>query len=389
MPASYSAPPVRLVIGGVYFFYFAILGVFIPYLSVYLDKLSWSSSEIGAALALVTATRVVGPSLWASIADKTGALKAIIQVGIGLAFIAFAVFSQLQSFWGVTLLLALYSMFWTAVLPQLETLTLSSVANDAKGYSRLRAMGSIGYIFLVVIAGMALEDDASHFVWMLLAMQLLLLALTVLLPKTPKRSAQHVTDKLWPQLSKAGVWPFFAAALLLQLSFSPFYGFYALYGKQLGYSGLATGLLIAVGVLAEIGVFWFAGKWLARRAITSLMVGCMLLTALRWGLTGWFGDSLTVMLLCQLSHAASFGLVHACSMQFIARSFSPSTQARAQAFYAGAALGVGGALGSWIAGLYWQQGSGALWVWSGAAVVALLAALMAHQTQEPRLQATA
>ena len=36
-------------------------------------------------------------------------------------------------FWGVTLLLALYSMFWTAVLPQLETLTLSSVANDAKG----------------------------------------------------------------------------------------------------------------------------------------------------------------------------------------------------------------------------------------------------------------
>ena len=53
-----------------YFFYFALLGLVSPYLAIFLDGQGFSSRQVGEILAIMTATKIVAPSLWATFADK-------------------------------------------------------------------------------------------------------------------------------------------------------------------------------------------------------------------------------------------------------------------------------------------------------------------------------
>ena len=63
-----------------YFFYFALLGLISPYLSVFLDGQGFSSRQVGEILAFITATKIVAPSLWATLADKTAKPLLIIRL---------------------------------------------------------------------------------------------------------------------------------------------------------------------------------------------------------------------------------------------------------------------------------------------------------------------
>ncbi|MFB1014725.1 MAG: MFS transporter, partial [Alteromonadaceae bacterium] len=51
-----------------YFFYFSILGLVVPFVGVFLDGKGFSSSDIGEIVAIVTASKIIGPSLWAVLA---------------------------------------------------------------------------------------------------------------------------------------------------------------------------------------------------------------------------------------------------------------------------------------------------------------------------------
>ena len=121
-----------------YFFYFAILGLISPYLSVFLDGKGFTSLELGEIFAILTATKIIAPSLWAILADKTGQQLLIIRLGAVLALLSFMLLFWLDNYWAISLCLALFSLFWTAILPQLEVLTLNSVRRSSKIYARIR-----------------------------------------------------------------------------------------------------------------------------------------------------------------------------------------------------------------------------------------------------------
>ena len=122
-----------------YFFYFAILGLISPYLAVFLDGKGFNSVELGEIFAILTATKLIAPSLWAMLADKTGQQLTIIRLGALLALLSFMLLFWLNSYWSISLCLALFSLFWTAILPQLEVLTLNSVRHSSKIYARINS----------------------------------------------------------------------------------------------------------------------------------------------------------------------------------------------------------------------------------------------------------
>ena len=55
-----------------YLFYFASLGAFVPYWTLYLQSLDFNAREIGELMAIVMATKIVAPFIWGWIADHTG-----------------------------------------------------------------------------------------------------------------------------------------------------------------------------------------------------------------------------------------------------------------------------------------------------------------------------
>ncbi len=365
-----------------YFFYFAILGLVSPYLSVFLDAKGFTSVELGEIFAIITATKIVAPSLWAVLADKTGQQLLIIRLGALFALASFLLLFWLNSYWPISFALALFSLFWTAVLPQLEVLTLNSVRRSSKIYARIRLWGSIGFIVLALIAGQVMEYfpiENFTFSFTLMGSLILLLLLVSTLAIKPQHSinkSQQAPIAIRAKLFESRFVIFFIAGMLLQVSFAPYYGFFALFLRDLSYSGFAIGLLISLGVVAEILVFIYAGAFFKAFTLKQLLVFSLAITALRWYLVALFADSVWVLLLTQVIHAASFGLYHSASMLFISEHFSACQQSRGQAVYLGGVYGMGGAIGAYLAGVLWLDGQGAKTTFIFASCAALLAAVL-------------
>ncbi|MFT4938172.1 MAG: PPP family 3-phenylpropionic acid transporter [Paraglaciecola sp.] len=359
-----------------YLFYFGQLGVLVPYLGVFLDGRGFSSVEIGELFALITLSRILGPNLWASLADKSGKGLKVLRIGSFLTVVTFCLIFFVDGFWLLTLSFALMMMFWTAVLPQIEVLTLNCVKSNPTHYSYIRLWGSIGFILLTVFAGKMIDVFSSEAPIYISIVVLFAIFVFSLLLKEPDVSKVDDGDNasIWGKMRSWVFVCFILSAILLQISFGPYYGFFALYARDLGYSGEQTGGFIALGVAAEVIIFIMAGKLITFFGIKWILILSILLTALRWYLLAIFAESLVLLLLSQILHAFSFALTHAASIQFIHRHFGQNFQSRGQAIYISIAFGLGGAIGNYAAGGFWDQGQGAELAFSFAAIAALFSA---------------
>jgi PPP family 3-phenylpropionic acid transporter len=361
-----------------YFWYFSILGMVVPFLPIYLDSKGFSSLQIGEILAIVTATKIIGPTLWAMLADKSGKQITIIRLGALLALICFSLLFFVEHYWPITFVLAIFSLFWTAILPQLEVLTLNSVRRNAKIYARIRLWGSIGFIALAIITGeLIAQFHAQAFTFIGLFILLALLLSTLLL-KQPKTSVTHlrVASSLMSKICAPGFILFFLSGLLLQVSFGPYYSFFALFLRDLAYPGYAVGFFISVAVVAEIMIFIFAGTLFKYFSIRSLMAMSLFITAIRWLLTAYYAGNAVALGAIQLMHAASFGVYHSASILFVQQHFDRHQQNRGQAIFQSGVYGIGGAIGAYCAGLLWLDGKGAIDTFELAAYSAFMATFL-------------
>ncbi|NKF51155.1 MFS transporter [Shewanella sp. WXL01] len=375
MPHNFGSKHTFTWLRACYFFFFAILGLLVPYLGVFFESRGFNPQQIGFLLAIVLGTRIIAPNVWARVADKTGYRTELIKLGAIGAAISFVSFFYHGSILYLALSLVIYTFFWNSILAQLEVVTLESLGENAHQYGKIRSWGSVGYIVLVIAAGAAIDRYGAEILPSLGMGLFLLLALCTLpLPKANVDEAQK--RAITPLKLSASVSLFLLSALLMQMSVGPFYGFFVLYLKQVGYSETLAGVLVALGVLAEIGIF-IKAPWLIQKfGLKLLLIISTALTALRWLILAWYPQNLSLVCLSQVLHAFTFGLTHAVSIQFIYQQFPKGHRSRGQALYASISFGVGGALGTWLAGIIWGDGSSSALVWVFAAICAIISALV-------------
>lgn len=377
LPKSAFSNSNLILLAITYLFYFGQFGVLMPYLGVFLDGRGFSSTEIGELFALITVARIAGPNLWAILADKSGRALRVLQLGALLTFATFSLVFFVDGFWSLTLSLALMMMFWTAILPQIEGLTLNCVYGHASRYGRIRLWGSIGYILLTIVTGKMIDvfsSEAPIYVGALVLFSLFIITLWLKAPKVEK-STNPLHESIWHKINTPVFYAFLLSVALLQLSFGAYYGFFALYLVDLDYSGQATGWLIAIGVLAEVIIFLQAGKLIKFFGVKWILVISTLLTALRWYLLAVAANNPAILVVSQMLHAFSFGMTHAASMHFIHHYFGNRFQSQGQAIYLSVGFGIGGAVGGYGAGYFWQQGHGAEQTFTLAAIAAVFSAV--------------
>ncbi|WP_394204081.1 MFS transporter [Shewanella waksmanii] len=370
-----SAMPSQLGwIGACYFFFFAILGVLIPYLGVFFEHRGFNAQEIGFLLAILMATRIIAPNVWAMVADKTGMRGQLVKLGAACSAVTFLTFFYHGGFVYLAISLSIYTFFWNAILAQLEVITLESLGSNTGGYGKIRSFGSLGYLVFVVGVGFAISAWGTEILpYVGLGLFLGLLGCALALPNT--RANIDRNEPVKPlKIDKAIFW-FLLSAVLLQMSAGPFYGFFVLYLKQVGYSESAAGIYVALGVLAEIVMFMYAPRLMGRFGVRRLLVISIAMTAIRWLLMAFCVGSIWWLAVSQLLHAFTFGLVHAASIQFVHQHFDIRHRSKGQALYASLSFGVGGALGTWLCGFIWGDGSMAWLSWLVAGICALLSML--------------
>ncbi|MGJ0431292.1 MFS transporter [Methylobacter sp.] len=371
-----SIPYWRL--SGFYFFYFATLGGFLPYWSLYLKDSGFNADQIGELSALLVGTKIIAPNLWGWIADHTGKSLRIIRIASFFAALLFAGFLIDRSYIGFAWITIGFSFFWNAALPQFEAVTLFHLKSEPHRYSQIRLWGSVGFIVAVLGIGWLLDKQP---IAMLPAVIIILLALiwVVALATPDAHALSYETEPvgLMQILKRPEVLAFLVVYLLLQMAHGPYYVFYSIYLKQYHYSTTITGALWALGVCAEIVLFIYMRRLLKRYSLRHILLLSIVLAAGRWLMIAWYADQLWLLILAQLLHAATFGAAHAAAIHLVYLYFGQQHQGKGQAIYSSLSYGVGGMLGSLYSGYYWES-MGPAFVYSLAAVVCGLAFVIAY-----------
>lgn len=352
------------------FVYFLGVGIFLPYFSPFLLAQGFNPQEVGFLLAAVMASKVIGPPLLGWWVDHHNRILPALRLMTIASILLFSLVFVLKStqasfgFWLVTL--GLFGLAWQPLLSQLDVLTLRLVAGRPQVYSSLRAWGSIGFIVSSVGLGFMINGltPAAQSVWISSLLMVALLGLWLLLQGLQEPIAQPSPDfaalvlaesrpRFWQKLQNPALMGFLVMQFLVNVAHGVYYAFFSVYLAEQGYSSGAIGLLWALGVVAEIILFFVLPRFLHRYSYTHLFAIALGLMALRWVLIGTQIDSLGWILFAQILHAASFGLTHAVGIAVIHRQFTGRMQSRGQAVFSGFSYGGGSAVGLMLAGWLW------------------------------------
>lgn len=360
-------------LSGFYFLLFATVGVLLPYWSLYLKSIGMNASEIGILTSVIVFAKMFITYFWGWIVDHTGRRIQVIQITMLLSAASFSMALFVTSFYGLAILLLVFSVFWSAVLPQTEANTLSHLGEETRKYTRIRIWGSIGFIVSVWGLGYAFETIDIHYVPHLIAGSILLgWLLSLLLPEHQRIHAGESHERISTILLRPEIIALFAVCFLVQASHAPYYTFYSIYLEDNHYSKSIIGELWALAVIAEVVLYLVMHRLLAVFSLKKLLLISLVLTTVRWLMIGFFINNLWLLITAQLLHAASFGSYHAVAIQYIHRYFRGRLQGRGQALYSSISFGAGIVVGTLISGFAWDY-YGALVCYLGAAIAAAMA----------------
>ena len=258
-----------------YLFYFTLFGTFVPFIARFLTSNGLTEKEASWVVAVVMGVNVFAPFLFSYLADKTGRRMVFIRVGyffIGL-FYLLSLFSS--GFWFYLIVFGLFGVFLSAVLPQMESVTLSVLGEQKKRYGQIRLWGSLGFVAIVPLIGTMLDSfSVNIIVYMGVVLSVLMFASTFVVPERPKAKADAQTLPASEEYSINWVQVVVLLSVLLfwQFGMAPYNTFFDLYMQSNGSTATLNGILIAFGTLCEIGVFLVIAKLYSKYSERALMV---------------------------------------------------------------------------------------------------------------------
>jgi len=353
-----QVPSARL--GSLYGLYFAVVALSIGWFGPYFQSLGFSASEIGIAIGVLTGSKIIAPYLWGTLGDFLPNRLRVVQIGIIGSTLAAGLLLLDVDFFGLCLVLALFGVFWNAIIAQFDTLTLEYLGNDHHLYSSIRVWGSIGFIAMMLASGWLFSDvEYGILPWLIIAGLLVSAAISMTLPGHGRVHPSENSDEgIRSRLTNASVLIFFVVASLNQLTHGPLNVFFTLYVQDHGYTAFQAGQLWALGVLAEVILFFVLPRFIRTLDLRVLLTISLALGSMRWILIGAYPDVVWLVIMLQLLHAFTFGAIHSVSIEFIRRWFPGKLSGRGMALYSGCVFGIGGSLGATLSGIAWESFGG-------------------------------
>lgn len=369
-------------LSGFYLFYYASLGGLMPFWGLYLQARGFSPAQIGELMAVIMLTKLIAPNLWGWLADHTGQRMPFVRLASLLSILCFVGVFYVQGFWLLALVMMGFSFFWNASLPQFEAVTFCHLRERIQHYSLIRLWGSIGFILTVGGLGYLLDSKGVEWVpQVVLSLYVGIFLCSLLVPERRGVLPDPSQGSIMTVLRRREVMALLLVTFLMQASHSAYYAFYSIYMESFGYSRSAIGELWVLGVIAEVLVFLVMHRLLARWGARRVMIVSLMIAVGRWILVGAAPENLSLVLLAQMMHAATFGTFHASAIHMVHHYFVGRHQGRGQALYNSISFGGGGAFGSFLSGYLWS-GLGPVTTYGVAAGYALLALFIAWRWVE-------
>ena len=364
---------VTLLLSAYYFFYFALVGVYIIFMPKMLLDLGYSASEVGIIYAAAPFMRFLLPFLFRSYVALT---PKVYVISLVLTFLATGLFMvTVENFWVYLIANLLFGAAMGISLPYVETIALASLSKSH--YGKVRLWGSLGFMGIALWLGKILQTPQETLYYLVAtAFATMLFGAAIIRYDTVK----HESAQSDAAFSLSRYWAFWLSVFLMQVGFGGFYNFFTIYETEHGIPLEMVTWMWSFGVICEIAMLFFQAPLLQRNLLHILQFAT-LVTALRWLILFLFPDSIPLTFASQSLHAVSFALYHTAAITYV---FSLYSQKKlAQQFFLGIAFGLGGSVGALLSGLIYGD-----YLFLVEALITLLAfaALLIHQRRKKELQ---
>ncbi len=384
---SFSRPTGSSVrMAGYFVAIFLAQGTYLPFFPVFLAIQGLSEAEIGFVVATPMVVRIIATPFTSLYADKVSDRRYALVLYSVLSVALFSLIGLVDRFWGILAVIAAMAVFWTALLPLSDALAVAVSRRDGANYGRMRLWGSISFICANIGAGAVVEAEGGSRVYLLLVLALTSVAvMSLFLPKVERRGHDDSDEGIPARklLSRPVFVLGLAAAGLVQASHAFLYGFGSLAWKEIGFSGGEIGALWAVGVIAEIILFWTSASVLQRVSPLGLLAIGAGAGIIRWSLLPLV-TAYPAVFAVQILHGFTFGATHLGIVHFVARSLPERLASTGQGL---AATAVSAAMATMVMAsgpLYRDFAVHGYFVMAGLSVLALaivaLAALLEKRT---------
>jgi PPP family 3-phenylpropionic acid transporter len=367
---------------------FVVAGINLPYFPVWLDGQGLGPRDIAIITSAPLFVRVLVTPAIAFAADRSGDHRLFLVALAWVALIALVALSQSSGFWPILLCTIAFALAWTTIMPLTETLALSGVRNAGLDYGRMRLWGSLTFIAATVVGGWVIAALGSPAAIWLTVTGGVLVTMAAHAVVRPAGWGQAKTTAPRLRLANAAgllrndsFLLFLLAAGAIQAAHGTFYTFGTVHWATLGISASWSGALWGIGVIAEIALFLYSARVLARIGPIALIALGGAAAVVRWFAMG-FDPSLAWLVPLQVLHGLTFGATHLGAIHYIGRAVPEAQGGTAQALYASVTSGI--AMGSAMltsGALYAAFAGRAYWVMALVALAGLAAAVALSRRQ--------
>ncbi|AWE08140.1 3-phenylpropionate MFS transporter [Lysinibacillus sp. 2017] len=342
-----------------FFMFFITWGIFLPYWTGWLinDKgLTVSEASIIMGFGLVAravATMFVFPYVSKVMSNKNVLLFFTIASLIVTLF-----YIPIDSFAGLFIITMLFSAFYPALLPAVESSASTLMQHGKIHYGKARSLGSFGYVIAVLIISMITGMYGEQMIlWTMILGLTALLAIQLMpapqvLSLAPKQDiTKALSMKSLFKVKSFGV--VLLVVILLQGAHASYYNYGYIYLQDLNVNLFYIGMILNVAVLFEILYFLKADTFLTKWKPSSLMLLAAIGATVRWLIVYLF-PNMPMFIISQALHALSFAMAHYAFIRYISKALPKEQIPNAQGIYSALAMSLSAALLTLLGGALYE-----------------------------------
>ena len=328
-----------------YFFYFSIIGVYIIFMPKVLAMAGYGASDIGIIFAAGPLVRFLVPFTFIKGLKLTVGIFKLALLIMFLSSVSF--YFSLDSFYKLLFSNIGLGIGLSLVLPYVELISLKYLGKEK--YGKIRLFGSVGFILVALVLVKFLTSGEVALTYLLV-----LTFLTAFFAYIIASNAHEILDNTQSVTNDIDLlkdWRLWAGLTLMQVGFGSFYNFFTIYETDYGISLDMTIYLWTFGVVVEIFMLFFQGKFLKNNLLFILQITTFV-TAVRWFLLFLFPQNIIILFFSQSLHALSFALFHSAAISYLYHLYKHKSLA--QQFFSGITYGAGAFMGALIAGYVYE-----------------------------------